>query len=251
MSLSQKITLTLTLLFNTIILAKEPLVQIDFDSHNTQYQGIVIPETPKNLFEAQQHSFAEGLTGRAIDFSEDGTIGMPLKLKPELELEYHSKTPLTIQLWVKTKPDAGQGTPIAGNKKDKNIENKGWLLYAEEDGSWSLTVSASFTDTYRTTNPKITKETLGYTWTSVALEFTYESDMGFVPINSETNPKPEYRNPFARKDFINSIGNKLLPLNSTTIVHHNSNLSRSFPEFPSDLGAVLTTFKINPNKCYP
>ncbi|WP_178338836.1 endonuclease/exonuclease/phosphatase family protein [Arenibacter nanhaiticus] len=108
--------------------------------------------------------------------------------------------------------------------------------------------SAGFTDTYRSTNPIITQETLGYTWTTVGFEFTYESDMGFVPIKTDTNPEPEYRNPFARIDFIYSTGENILPLNSKTIVHHSSNLNRSFPEFPSDHGAVLTTFQINQNK---
>ncbi|NKI27460.1 hypothetical protein HCG49_12895 [Arenibacter sp. 6A1] len=141
MHLRNKIIVMVTLLFSIIIFAQEPVVQIDFDVHDNQYQGISIPETPEHLFAAQQHSFSEGLEGRAIDFSKDGTIRMPLKLKPEEELEYHAKTSLTVELWVKAKPDAGQGTPIAGNKKDKNTENKGWLIYAEEDGSWSLSVS--------------------------------------------------------------------------------------------------------------
>ncbi|MDX1364155.1 MAG: endonuclease/exonuclease/phosphatase family protein [Arenibacter latericius] len=108
--------------------------------------------------------------------------------------------------------------------------------------------NAGFTDTYRSTNPKITQETLGYTWTTVGLEFTYESDLGFVPIKTDTHPEPEYRNPFARIDFIYSTGENIIPLNSKTIVHHSSNLNRSFPEFPSDHGAVLTTFQINQNK---
>lgn len=108
--------------------------------------------------------------------------------------------------------------------------------------------NASFTDTYRSTNPKITQETLGYTWTTVGLEFTYDSDLGFVPIKTDTHPEPEYRNPFSRIDFIYSTGENIIPLNSKTIVHHSSNLNRSFPEFPSDHGAVLTTFQINQNK---
>lgn len=141
MSLRNKIIVMVSLLCSIVNLAQDPVVQIDFDTHDNQYQGISIPETPEHLFAAQQHSFAAGLEGRAIDFSEDGTIRMPLKLKPELELEYNSETPLTVELWVKTKPDSGQGTPIAGNKKDKNSENKGWLIFAEEDGSWSLSIS--------------------------------------------------------------------------------------------------------------
>ncbi len=105
--------------------------------------------------------------------------------------------------------------------------------------------NAGFTDTYRSTNSQISKETLGYTWTTVGLEYTYESDLGFVPIKTETHPEPERRNPFARIDFIYSAGNKINPIKSKTVIHHRSNLNRSFPEFPSDHGAVLTTFQLN------
>ncbi len=141
MNLKYQITLTITMFLSAITFAQEPVIQIDFDAHNNQYQGISIPETPEHLFAAQQHSFSEGLDGRAINFSEDGTIRMPLKLKPDVELAYNAETALTVELWVRTKPDAGQGTPIAENKKDKAISNKGWLIYAEADGSWSLSVS--------------------------------------------------------------------------------------------------------------
>lgn len=108
--------------------------------------------------------------------------------------------------------------------------------------------SSGFIDTYRLTNPQITAETLGYTWTTVGLEYTYDSDLGFVPIKTEKHPEPEYRNPFARIDFIYCAGNKINPINSKLIVHHKSNLNRSFPEFPSDHGAVLTSFELNSNK---
>lgn len=108
MTLRNKIIVMVSLLCSIVNLAQDPVVQIDFDTHDNQYQGINIPETP-------EHLFAAGLEGRAIDFSEDGTIRMPLKLKPELALEYNSETPLKVELWVKTKLDAGQGTPIAGS----------------------------------------------------------------------------------------------------------------------------------------
>lgn len=104
--------------------------------------------------------------------------------------------------------------------------------------------NAGFTDTYRATNSKITKKTLGYTWTTVGLEYIYESDLGFIPIKTKKNPEPKYSNLFARIDFIYSAGKNISPINAKTIIHHKSNLNRSFPEFPSDHGAVLTTFQL-------
>lgn len=104
--------------------------------------------------------------------------------------------------------------------------------------------NAGFVDSYRFVNPVITQETLGYTWTTVGQGFIYESDKGFVPI--EKNTSPEYRDPYARIDYIYSTGKTINAIQSRTIVHHISNNKRSFPEFPSDHGAVLTTFEIAP-----
>lgn len=104
--------------------------------------------------------------------------------------------------------------------------------------------NAGFVDSYRFVHPYITEEKLGYTWTTVGQGFIYESGKGFVPV--EKNPSPEYRDPYARIDYIYSAGKNIKASGSRTIVHHMSNNNRSFPEFPSDHGAVLTTFEIAP-----
>jgi endonuclease/exonuclease/phosphatase family metal-dependent hydrolase len=99
-----------------------------------------------------------------------------------------------------------------------------------------------FTDTYRYTNPEITEKTLGHTWTTVGPGFVYVEDKGFVP--AKNDPKPEFRGLFARIDFIYFTGGHIKPVSSRTIIHYDSNRDRSFPEFPSDHGAVLTTFEL-------
>ncbi|MDO5979015.1 endonuclease/exonuclease/phosphatase family protein [Flavivirga spongiicola] len=99
-----------------------------------------------------------------------------------------------------------------------------------------------FIDSYRFIHPNITKETLGYTWTTVGQGYTYISGQGFIPVN--VNPHPKYQDPYARIDFIYSAGKKIKPIKSRTIKHHSSNTIRSFPEFPSDHSALLTTFLI-------
>ncbi len=99
-----------------------------------------------------------------------------------------------------------------------------------------------FIDSYRSIHPQITKKNLGYTWTTVGLGYIYESGKGFVPV--ENNHSPEYRDPYARIDYIYSTGEKLVPVASETILHHPLYPNRSFPEFPSDHGAVLTVFRL-------
>jgi len=99
-----------------------------------------------------------------------------------------------------------------------------------------------FSDTYRQSNPDILDATLGHTWTTVGTGYVYEEGKGFVPV--EENPEPEYRDPYARIDYIYSIGSRLRAKNSTDITQHRSQSARSFPEFPSDHAAVLTEFRI-------
>ena len=103
---------------------------------------------------------------------------------------------------------------------------------------------AGFTDTYRAANPVITAQTLGHTWTTVGTEYQYESDQGFVPVTAEKHPRPEYRDPYARIDYIYSRGRRLEIVESAVICHHKSQPNRSFPEFPSDHAAVVTSFRL-------
>ena len=99
-----------------------------------------------------------------------------------------------------------------------------------------------FSDTFRQSNPDILDSTLGHTWTTVGIGYQYVSEKGFVPVKE--SPQPEYRNSYARIDYIYANGSRLETVNSTVIAHHSSQLERSFPEFPSDHAAVLTEFQI-------
>ena len=101
-------------------------------------------------------------------------------------------------------------------------------------------LKSGFTDSYRESNPDLINSTLGHTWTTVGQDHQYIEGKGFVPV--ENNPRPEYRDPYARIDYIYSIGSRLRPTKSQVIYHHPSEMERSFPEFPSDHAAVLTTF---------
>ncbi|MFC4993746.1 LamG-like jellyroll fold domain-containing protein [Rubritalea tangerina] len=102
-----------------------------------------------------------------------------------------------------------------------------------------------FTDTYRAMHPRLTQETLGYTWTTVGLDHTYVSGKGFEPVAPSNNPRPQNQDPYARIDFIYSLGSHLSPSSSQVIKHYKNHTKRSFPEFPSDHAAVLSTFKIS------
>jgi len=102
--------------------------------------------------------------------------------------------------------------------------------------------NAGFSDTYRQSNPDILEPTLGHTWTTVGMGYQYVSGQGFVPVKN--NPNPQYRDPYARIDYIYSMGLRLEAIRSAVITHHPAQSNRSFPEFPSDHAAVLTEFQI-------
>jgi len=101
---------------------------------------------------------------------------------------------------------------------------------------------AGFQDTFRQSNPDVLLSTLGHTWTTVGQGFVYKEGEGFVPAKEDV--EPQYRDPYARIDYIYSKGAKLRIRKSQVISHHTSQQDRSFPEFPSDHAAVLSEFEL-------
>ena len=93
-------------------------------------------------------------------------------------------------------------------------------------------LNRGFVDTWRHVHPKVTKETLGRTWTTVGMDYIYKSNEGFVSQDPKTHPHPEYRGLFARIDHVYSKGEKLIPTASKVIKHYKDYTQRSFPEFP-------------------
>lgn len=99
-----------------------------------------------------------------------------------------------------------------------------------------------FCDTYRTAHADVSAETLGYTWTTVGPEYRFESGQGFVP--ADDYPQPEYRDAYARIDYIYSRSSRLQIRDARTITCHPDHAERGFPWFPSDHAAVLTRFSL-------
>ncbi len=102
---------------------------------------------------------------------------------------------------------------------------------------------AEFVDSYRKAHPEVTKETLGYTWTTVGQGYKYVSGKGFVKIEGKY-AYDGYREMFSRIDYIYHRGNKLKVKASEVVKHYKDIKGRSFVEFPSDHAGVLTRYKI-------
>jgi len=118
----------------------------------------------------------------------------------------------------------------------------------------SLLQGLGFVDTYRYTNPKITPETLGYTWTTVGPEYTYVGyDNGGFALTLEIDKYKgmEGVNDYpmsglkSRIDYLFSKGKDVEIVSSTDVTQYEG---KHFPEFPSDHGGVFTKFKISMDK---
>lgn len=120
--------------------ARAEEVHLDFDT------GMVSRFEPRNLngssygrVELQTNRFCEGINGgRALDLSSRAAVRIPLLL--ENAVNYDES--FSVALYVKTLPEAAQGTAIAGNcRYEEAAGTPGWLIYAQENGAWAVRFS--------------------------------------------------------------------------------------------------------------
>lgn len=125
-------------------------------------------------------------------------------------------------------------TKAAGLNDDRILAVPTSLLMAER----------GFSDTYRACYPVVTKKTLGYTWSTVGVEWTWVPDRDFIPATGKEGEEPFGL--YGRIDYIYSRGAMLTPKASEVIATYRTDAVSNFPDFPSDHAAVLTTFTLTP-----
>ena len=128
------------IVFHNSLKAQEPVLILDFDT-NTFSEKITKKEDASSVMDLQQSQYAEGLTGKALDLSENAILRRPIKLNKDLNKVYKKNTSFSIQIWVKTIPNAKMGSPLMGNKKADSLNNVGWQIYSQENGAWALNIS--------------------------------------------------------------------------------------------------------------
>ena len=151
------------------------------------------------------------------------------------DIETSGKTPVIV---------AGDFNCVSHLDYPVHVAKENYGRQIEQSPTHHEMLSRGFIDTWRHVHPKVTRETLGRTWTTVGTDYIYKSNDGFVSQDPKTHPHPEYRGLFARIDHVYSKGEKLIPTASKVIKHYKEHTLRSFPEFPSDHAGVLTTFLI-------
>jgi len=121
--------------------AQKPAIHISFDKDSGYYKKKEIPEIPGSILDGQQRSFSEGIKGKALDLSKNAALRMPIQLFENSTPKFDINVSFSVQVWIKTLPNAQMGTPIIGNKENKNKQSTGWLITSREDGGWELLLS--------------------------------------------------------------------------------------------------------------
>lgn len=122
--------------------SQTPSLYIDFDrATNWPQDRTINKEEAVYMVDLLQPKYTEGLKGRALDLSADAALRMPMQIDSTAALNYAEKASFSVQVWIKTKPNAAMGTPVMGNKKAGALADQGWQIYTRENGAWALNLS--------------------------------------------------------------------------------------------------------------
>jgi endonuclease/exonuclease/phosphatase family metal-dependent hydrolase len=125
------------LVFKNYVKAQAPVFYMNFDDFNFK-ESIIAKDKAYYGVDLQQSQYAKGLSGRALDLSANAILRRPVKLDKGALPEFNGQTSFSIQVWIKTLPDAKMGSPIIGNKKADDLSTAGWQIYTQENGAWAL-----------------------------------------------------------------------------------------------------------------
>lgn len=116
-------------------------LHIDFDNNMDKYYPKTEDSLATYVIQLQRPQWAAGISGKAMDLSENAVLRMPLVLKADEIPVYEKDDDFSVQVWVKTLKGAEQGTAIAGNKKDDDDNIQGWSIYTQRNGAWAVNLS--------------------------------------------------------------------------------------------------------------
>ncbi|SMC57839.1 endonuclease/exonuclease/phosphatase family protein [Pedobacter nyackensis] len=117
--------------------AQKPVFYLNFDDFKVR-KKIVHKDSAYYVSDLQQSQYAKGLSGSALDLSANAILRRPVKLNKGDLPEFSKKSSFSVQIWIKTIPNARVGTPIMGNKIAEDFATVGWQIYTQENGAWAL-----------------------------------------------------------------------------------------------------------------
>ncbi|WP_316837773.1 endonuclease/exonuclease/phosphatase family protein [Pedobacter nutrimenti] len=136
-----KISLSLILLLALLrVEAQKPSLYLNFDEFNVK-EKITRKDSAYYTADLQQSQYAKGLSGRALDLSANAILRRPVQLDKKDLPGFSEKASFSVQIWVKTLPNAHMGTPVMGNKIADDYTKIGWQIYSQDNGAWALTLN--------------------------------------------------------------------------------------------------------------
>ena len=88
-----------------------------------------------------QPAYSEGLSGKALDLTENIPFRLPYIPEPAACPSYDENQSFAIQVWIKTIKGARQGTPVMTNKQAADKDSVGWCIGTQENGAWYWNIS--------------------------------------------------------------------------------------------------------------
>jgi endonuclease/exonuclease/phosphatase family metal-dependent hydrolase len=147
---------------------------LNFDSKITTNQTAINKKEAVYVTELQQSQYIEGLTGKALDLSENAVLRKPFVPDSTLLPDYGKKH-LSAVVWVKTIEGSKQGLPIVGNLKQGTAKEAGWSIYSQENGAWGVQFSDG--KNRYTYKPNVPRQAINDgEWHQLAFSFDREKD---------------------------------------------------------------------------
>ncbi|MEM7372088.1 MAG: LamG-like jellyroll fold domain-containing protein [Bacteroidota bacterium] len=126
----------------SLLFAQQPLVSLSFSEGDlAENKATIASEEAVYKVDLMRQHFARGLTDYALDLSEYAAYRRPWVLDSALANHIETDGSFSVQVWVKTLPEAEQGTPIIGNKTSGEDEGTGWQIITQENGAWGISLS--------------------------------------------------------------------------------------------------------------
>jgi endonuclease/exonuclease/phosphatase family metal-dependent hydrolase len=154
--------------------AQDPVYYCGFESSSvTEIKNITQKEEAVYVTDLQEPQFSLGIKGKALDLSDDAIIRTPLKIINGKKYTYNKKSSFSFQIWIRTKPGAIMGTPIAGNQIAEKPDSSGWMIGTHENGAWYLNLSDG--KTRFNYNPMASRQKINDgQWHQITISMNYE-----------------------------------------------------------------------------
>ncbi|NND09331.1 MAG: hypothetical protein HKN87_23405 [Saprospiraceae bacterium] len=132
----------LIFLGSTKVLAQNPIINLSFTTTEIA-KNKTITEASEATYsvDLMKPQFTSGITDYALDLSSDAMLRRPWIVDSLSIQSIDFAQSFSIQLFVKTKPGARQGTPIAGNKLHDSLTHAGWQILTQTNGAWGINLA--------------------------------------------------------------------------------------------------------------